>query len=138
MMKCPRAKPAGSAAPGGSVGGSGTEGESLRRGTKQYRNIRKLIEFFSRELEEARRARGESGLHVLISREEPARFVLNDPLKDAAAEMGMGAAEADAAFLLAVHARLIDVSFGSSSPYGTTTTPFVTQITPEGLTMLES
>jgi hypothetical protein len=111
--------------------------ESMRRGTRQYRNIRKLVEFFSRELEEARRARGESGVHVLISREEPARFVLNEPPKDAAAEMGVSAAEADAAFLLAVHSRLIDVSFGSGSPYTNTTTAFVTQITPEGLTMLE-
>jgi hypothetical protein len=109
----------------------------LRPGTRQDRNIRKLIEFFSRELEEARRERGESGVHVLISREKPARFVLNDPLKDAAAEMGMSAAEADATFLLAVHMRLVDASFGSDSPYGTTTAPFVTHITPEGLTMLE-
>jgi hypothetical protein len=110
----------------------------MRRGTRQYRNIRKLIEFFSRELEEARRARGESGVHVLISREEPARFVLNaSPPKDVAAEMEMSAAEADAAFLLAVHSRLIDVSFGSGSPYTTTTTAFVNHITPEGLAMLE-
>lgn len=110
----------------------------MRRGTRQYRNTRELIEFFSRELEEARRARGESGLHVLISREESARFVLNDPPKDAAAEMGMSVAEADAAFLLAVHSRLIDADFGSGSPYTTTTTAFVTQITPEGLTLLKS
>jgi hypothetical protein len=109
----------------------------MRRGTRQYRNIRALIEFFSRELEEARRKRGEPGVHVFISREEPAQFVLNAPPKDAAAEMGMSAAEADAAFLLAVHARLIDARFGSGSPYTTTTTPFVTHITPEGLTMLE-
>jgi hypothetical protein len=33
--------------------------------------------------------------------------------------------------------RLVDASFGSDSPYGTTTAPFVTHITPEGLTMLE-
>jgi hypothetical protein len=113
--------------------------ESMRRGTRQYRNIRKLIEFISRALEEARRVRGESGVHVLISREGSARFILNDPPppKDVAAETEMSAAEADAAFLLAVHSRLIDASFGSGSPYTTTTTAFVTQITPEGLTMLE-
>jgi hypothetical protein len=109
----------------------------MRQGTRQYRNTRTLIEFFSRVLEEAQRERGESGVHVLISREEPARFVLNDPPKDAAAEMGMSVAEADAAFLLAVHARLIDASFGSESPYTVTTTSFVTHITPEGLAMLE-
>src|SRR3954452_25298060 len=110
----------------------------MHRGTRQYRNTHKLIEFFSKELEEARRKRGESGVHVLISREEPARFVLNASLpKDVAAEMEMSAAEADAAFLLAVHSRLIDVSFGSGSPYTTTTTAFVSHITPEGLAMLE-
>jgi hypothetical protein len=109
----------------------------MRRGTRQYSNVRKLIEFFSRELEEAWRERGESGVHVLISREEPAQFVLKDPSKDVATEMGMSAAEADAAFLLAVHARLIDASFDSGSPYTTTTTPFVSHITPEGLAMLE-
>jgi hypothetical protein len=110
----------------------------VRRGTRQYCNTRKLIEFFSRELEEAKRERGECGVHVLISREEPARFVLNEPRKDAAAEMEMSAAEADAAFLLALHARLIDASFGSGSPYTTTTASLVTHITPEGLMMLES
>jgi hypothetical protein len=109
----------------------------MRRGTRQSRNIRTLIEFFSRELEEARRARGEAGVHVLISREEPAQFVLTDPAKDAAAEMGMSDAEADAAFLLAVHMRLMSASFGSGSPYTATTTAFVTHITPEGLAMLE-
>jgi hypothetical protein len=110
----------------------------MRQGTRQYRNTRTLIEFFSRVLEEAQRERGESGVHVLISREEPARFVLNtSPPKDVAAEMEMSAAEADAAFLLAVHSRLIDVSFGSGSPYTATTTSFVSHITPEGLAMLE-
>jgi hypothetical protein len=109
----------------------------MRRGTRQYRNMRTLIEFFSRELEEAWRERGESGVHVLISREEPAQFVLKDPPKDVATEMGMSATEADAAFLLAVHTRLIDASFGSGSPYTATTTSFVAHITPEGLAMLE-
>jgi hypothetical protein len=74
---------------------------------------------------------------VFISREEPTQFVLNAPPKDAAAEMGKSAAEADAAFLLAVHMRLISASFGSGSPYTATTTAFVTHITPEGLTMQE-
>src|SRR4051812_15186521 len=109
----------------------------MRQGTRQYRNIRTLIEFFSRELEEARRARGEPGVHVLISREEPTQFGLNDPAKDAAAEMGVSVAEADAAFLLAVHMRLMSASFDSGSPYTATTTAFVTHITPEGLAMLE-
>ncbi len=110
----------------------------MHRDSEEYRSTVRMIEFFRKELEEARRERGESGVHVMIGREGPVQFVLHNPHKEgAAAEMEMDDAEADGTFLRAVQAGLIGARWDSSGPYASTAGAFVTHITPEGLAMLE-
>jgi hypothetical protein len=104
----------------------------MRRGSGEQEKTRRMIEFFRRELEE----RGE-GLHVMIARgRNPTELLLQSPRKDVASETRMSGAEADAAFMTAVQAGLIDVDFGSDGPYIQTPMAWVTHVTPEGLKML--
>ena len=103
----------------------------------EYRKTRRMVEFFSKELEEARRERGESEVLVMVSRgRRGAGFNLMKPPKDAAAEMEIDAAEADGTFFRAVRAGLIAADFGQAGPNVSTPLASVSHITPEGLAML--
>lgn len=106
---------------------------------EQYRKTRQMVGFFDKELEEARKKRGKSEVLLMISRGSggrDARFALQKPRKDAAAEMGIDASEADGTFLRAVRAGLIAADFGREGPNVSTAVASVTHITPEGLAML--
>ena len=104
----------------------------MQRGSGEQENTRRMIEFFRRELEE----RGD-GLHLMIARgRNPTELLLQSPHKDVASETGMSGAEADATFMRAVQAGLINADFGSDGPYIQTPIAWVTHITPEGLRML--
>ena len=104
----------------------------MQRGSEEQKRTRWMIEFFRRALEEQG-----SGLHVMIARERtPTEFSLQSPYKDAASEMGMSGAQADATFVRAVEAGLISAEFDSGGPHASTPIAWVTHITPRGLGML--